>query len=95
MSLAYLLANTQTLTLVGDEGTCGEIQVSLIPCHKNGDEIEENDSIFEELDFVDNPNTLIGHPLHFKIVIGEVTLPEVRRVDPILSYTVKNYNEEG
>ena len=82
MSLAYLMANKNTLQLVGDEGKCGTMEVAIMPCHESGEEILEDDPIFDELDFVDDQNVLIGKDLYFKIEITDCQLPKKRRLYP-------------
>ena len=60
--------------MVHDNGECGTIFVNLIPTDEEGEknlsnEIEETEECFE-------PDSLIGEPLYFKVVIEKAKIPD-------------------
>jgi len=84
LSIAYLLDNPIDLTIVGDTGQVGMLDVNLIPVDPNGEEIEEDDERFDE--FVDDPTQLLGNRLDFKVTIGTAEFTREDLVEPYVNY---------
>ncbi|EGR27134.1 kinesin motor domain protein [Ichthyophthirius multifiliis] len=89
--LAYFMDSQIDLSLVGENGQCGTLSVSLIPCNETGDknlaeemENENSENIIEE------PGQLLGKQLYFKIVISKAQLPELFCRDTYVEYTLMN-----
>lgn len=93
LSIAYLLDNPIDLTIVGDSGQVGMLNVNLIPVNREGEEIEEDDELFDE--FVDDPTQLLGSRLDFKVVIGLAEFTREDLVEPYVSYQLKVQDEES
>ena len=92
LSIAYLLDNPIDLTIVGDSGQVGMLSVNLIPVNRDGEEIEEDDELFDE--FVDDPTQLLGSRLDFKVVIATAEFTREDLVEPYVSYQLKVQDEE-
>lgn len=92
LSIAYLLDNPIDLTIVGDSGQVGMLFVNLIPVDKFGNEIEEDDEIFDE--FVDDPTQLIGNRLDFIVTIGKANFTHENLIEPYVSYQLKEQDED-
>lgn len=73
MSLAYLLDNPTELILVGDAGESGTLNVALIPCSEDGEELDPD--CMSDDDIPEDPRDLIGKPLYFAIKIDGAVLP--------------------
>ena len=84
LSIAYLLDNPIDLTIVGDTGQVGMLDVNLIPVDPDGQEIEEDDERFDE--FVDDPTQLLGNRLDFKVKIGKAEFTREDLIEPYVSY---------
>ena len=92
LSIAYLLDNPIDLTIVGDSGQMGMLSVNLIPVNRDGEEIEEDDELFDE--FVDDPTQLLGSRLDFKVVIGMAEFTREDLIEPYVTYQLKVQDEE-
>ena len=73
MSLAYLLDNPTELILVGDAGEAGKLQVSLIPCTDDGEDLDIDCMSDDEIP--EDPRDLVDKPLYFAIAIDGAELP--------------------
>ncbi|XP_038058147.1 kinesin-like protein KIF28P [Patiria miniata] len=65
-SLAYLIESKEQLDITDYRGKeLGLLDVELVPCHKNGKEIKEDDDLF-----IDHPNELVGRDLNFVVKLN-------------------------
>ncbi|EGR29233.1 kinesin motor domain protein [Ichthyophthirius multifiliis] len=87
--LAYFMDSVMDLSIVGENGQCGSLNVSIIPCNETGDinlsEKMENESCEE---IIEDPNQLLGRTLYFKINIQKAQLPEAFCKDSYVEYSL-------
>jgi flagellar biosynthesis GTPase FlhF len=86
-SLAYLLDNSAEITLVGDAGPCGKLNVNTVPCDDRGDPLGDNG------DLIDDPVELNGKKLDFLIQIDNAELIDPSCQDTYCEYSL--LSEDG
>lgn len=87
MSLAYILDYSCELAIVGEKGSCGSLNVKVVPTDEKGEknlssEMEENG------EYIDDPNELLGKRFDFKVIIENAVLPENICTDVYAEYTL-------
>ncbi|KAL4444820.1 hypothetical protein ABPG74_016028 [Tetrahymena malaccensis] len=87
--LAYFMDSQIELSLVGENGQCGSLQVGVIPCDETGEknlakEMEEE----EGSDVIEDPKQLLGKEMYVKITISSAVLPDNFCRDTFVEYNL-------
>ncbi|EAR96121.2 kinesin motor catalytic domain protein (macronuclear) [Tetrahymena thermophila SB210] len=86
LGLAYGLDSQTQITLVGDNGQCGYLNVGFIPCNETGDVLYDDEN--NEGMAIEDPNDLLNQRLDFKLFIKDGSLPQNFCTDTFVEYSL-------
>ncbi|KAL4504232.1 hypothetical protein ABPG72_021070 [Tetrahymena utriculariae] len=86
LGLAYGLDSQTQITLVGDNGQCGYLNVGFIPCNETGDLLYDDEN--NEGMTIEDPNDLLNQRLDFKLFIKDGSLPQYFCTDTFVEYSL-------